>query len=70
VRQELTFGTVKLVFNLSQGQDERGSWNEPPDFDYVQDPQPHGGMPPAPINPDDEKPVGPKSKKGKPHRSD
>jgi hypothetical protein len=27
--------TMKLVFNLSQGEDERGPWNEEPDFDYV-----------------------------------
>lgn len=25
-----------------------------PDFDYVADPEPEGGMPPAPIDPDDE----------------
>jgi len=47
-------GTVKLVFNLSQGEDARGPWNEAPEFDYVPDPQPQGGFPPAPINPDDE----------------
>jgi Mn-containing catalase len=46
--------TVNLVFNLSQGEDERGPWNEEPDFDYVENPEPAGGMPPAPINPDDE----------------
>lgn len=46
--------TVKLVFNLSQGEDVRGPWNEAPDFDYVADPKPHGQIPPAPINPDDE----------------
>ena len=27
--------TVKLVFNLSQGEDVRGPWNEAPDFEYV-----------------------------------
>jgi Mn-containing catalase len=47
--------TVKLVFNLSQGEDARGPWNEAPDFEYVADPQPNGGMPPAPVNPDDER---------------
>ena len=31
--------TVKLVFNLSQGEDERGSWNEEPDFEYVENPE-------------------------------
>ena len=46
--------TVKLVFNLSQGEDERGPWNEEPDFEYVENPEPEGGLPPEPINPDDE----------------
>jgi Mn-containing catalase len=50
--------TVKFVFNLSQGEDARGPWNEEPLFDYVDDPQPEGGFPPAPINPDDERPAG------------
>jgi manganese catalase len=54
--------TVKLVFNLSQGEDERGPWNEEPDFDYVENPVPEGGLPPDPINPDDE---GHKSSPGK-----
>jgi Mn-containing catalase len=48
--------TVRLVFNLSQGEDARGPWNEKP-FEYIEDPQPMGGFPPAPINPDDEKMV-------------
>ena len=43
--------TVKLVFNLSQGEDERGPWNEEPDFEYVENPEPEGGLPPEPINP-------------------
>jgi Mn-containing catalase len=47
--------TVKLVFNPSQGDDARGPWNEEPDFEYIESPEPMGGMPPAPINPDDEK---------------
>jgi Mn-containing catalase len=58
--------TVKLVFNLSQGQDARGPWNEEPDFKYIENPEPLGGMPPAPINPDDEKDTSsprPKAKK-------
>jgi Mn-containing catalase len=46
--------TVKLVFNLSQGDDIRGPWNEEPDFDYIENPEPEGGMPPAPVNADDE----------------
>jgi Mn-containing catalase len=54
--------TVKLVFNLSQGDDVRGPWNEAPDFEYIADPAPHGGMPPAPVNPDDERPAGAKTK--------
>jgi Mn-containing catalase len=54
--------TVKLVFNLSHGQDERGPWNEGPDFEYIGDPTPQGGFPPAPINPDDERPAAGKVK--------
>ena len=46
--------TVKLVFNLSQDEDVRGPWNEEPDFEYVADPRPEGGLPPPPINADDE----------------
>jgi Mn-containing catalase len=53
---------VKLVFNLSQGEDARGPWNEGPDFEYIADPQPEGGMPPAPVNPDDERSAQPKGK--------
>jgi len=47
--------TVKLVFNLSQGEEHRGPWNSEPDFDYVADPEPQGGMPNPPINPSDER---------------
>jgi len=46
--------TVSLVFNLSQGEDARGPWNESP-FEYIENPQPQGGFPPPPVNPDDEK---------------
>ncbi len=46
--------TVHVVYNLSQGEDARGPWNEAP-FEYVADPKPKGGFPPAPKNPDDEK---------------
>jgi len=49
--------TVKLVFNLSQGEDARGPWNSAPDFEYVAHPKPEGGFPPAPVNPDDERPA-------------
>jgi hypothetical protein len=47
--------TVTLVFNLSQGEDVRGPWNDGPEFEYVADPEPKGGMPPAPVNPSDER---------------
>lgn len=47
--------TVDMVFNLSHGADHRGPWNQEPRFRYVEDPQPKGGLPPAPANPDDEK---------------
>jgi Mn-containing catalase len=46
--------TVKLVFNLSRDEDMRGPWNEGPDFDYVADPEPKGGLPLPPINADDD----------------
>jgi len=46
--------TVNIVFNLSQGEDSRGPWNDAP-FDYIADPGPKGSFPPAPINHDDEK---------------
>lgn len=46
--------TVNIVFNLSQGEDYRGPWNEG-DLHYVSDPKPEGELPPAPVNPDDEK---------------
>jgi Mn-containing catalase len=47
--------TVNIVFNLSHGQDMRGPWNEGGGLQYVEDPKPQGGLPPAPVNPDDEK---------------
>ncbi len=50
--------TVDIVFNLSQGEDVRGPWNQEPDFRYIEDPTPHGGLPPAPVNADDEKSAG------------
>jgi Mn-containing catalase len=55
------FGTIKpdetvdMVFNLSHGDDRRGPWNSEPKFRYIDDPQPQGGLPPTPVNPDDEK---------------
>jgi Mn-containing catalase len=55
------FGTIRpddsvdLAFNLSKGEDRRGPWNQEPKFHYVNDPQPKGGLPPPPVNPDDEK---------------
>jgi len=53
--------TVNIVFNLSQGDDHRGPWNEGTMFDgqkidYVENPEPRGGLPPAPVNNDDEAP--------------
>jgi Mn-containing catalase len=51
--------TVKLVFNLSQGEDVRGPWNEEPDFDYVADPKAAGWRTAvATVNPDDRRPAG------------
>ena len=47
--------TVKLVFNLSKGEEVRGPWNEGPAFEYVADPHPTGGLPPAPVNSADER---------------
>jgi Mn-containing catalase len=43
------------VFDLSEGDDARGPWNQAPDFDYIADPQPLGGMPASPVNTSDEK---------------
>jgi Mn-containing catalase len=51
--------TVRLVFDLSQGKNTRGHWNDEPEFAH---PEPQGGLPPAPINPDDERPAEPKIK--------
>ncbi len=54
--------TVNIVFNLSQGDDHRGPWNEGKFHDgqtieYIEHPKPRGGLPPAPINNDDETPI-------------
>ncbi|MDT7953763.1 MAG: manganese catalase family protein, partial [Acetobacteraceae bacterium] len=54
--------TVNVVFNLSQGDDHRGPWNQGTIYngqtiDYVADPQPKRGLPPSPVNADDEKPM-------------
>lgn len=46
--------TVDVVFNLSQGEEGRGPWNEAP-FNYIENPQPKGKIPASPANPDDEK---------------
>lgn len=45
--------TVNIVFNLSQDEDARGPWNDA-SFSYNANPKPEGGLPPAPVNPDDE----------------
>jgi Mn-containing catalase len=47
--------TVDLVFNLSKGEDFRGPWNSKPLFRFEDNPKPMGGLPPGPVNPDDEK---------------
>lgn len=52
--------TVNVVYNLSQGEDFRGPWNQGTLYDgqkiqYVSNPEPEGGLPPAPVNSDDEK---------------
>ncbi len=58
--------TVKLVFNLSQGEDERGPVERGARFRIRRRSRPEGGMPPAPINADDE---GHKSAVGKKARA-
>lgn len=62
--------TVKLVFNLSQGADERGPWNTAPAFEYVANPTPQGGTPLPPNNPSDERPdsLAPNGKAASPRR--
>jgi Mn-containing catalase len=52
--------TVEIVYNLSQGEDARGAWNEAP-FKYVANPDATGKLPGNPINPDDEHRRGVKS---------
>jgi Mn-containing catalase len=54
--------TVRLVFDLSQGKNIRGRWNDKPEFEYVARPEPQGGLLPSPINPDNERPAEPKIK--------
>jgi Mn-containing catalase len=44
---------VEIVYNLSQGGDARGAWNEAP-FKYIANPDATGNLPAGPINPDDE----------------
>lgn len=46
--------TVNIVFNLSHSDDHRGPWNQGA-FRYIDNPRPEGSLPPAPVNPDDEK---------------
>ena len=57
--------TVKLVFNLSQGEDERGPWNEAPDFDYIARPEPQGGFRPRRSTRTTRWPAIPRSKRGR-----
>ena len=48
--------TVDIYFDLSKnGMDQRGPWNQEPKFRFEADPKPRGGLPPDPVNPDDEK---------------
>ena len=54
--------TVRLVFNRSHGEDVREPWNAELDFEYIANPAPQGGLPAAPINPDDERPAPAKAK--------
>jgi Mn-containing catalase len=54
--------TVNVVFNLSQGDDHRGAWNQGTMYNgqqikYIENPSPQGQLPPAPVNPDDERPM-------------
>jgi Mn-containing catalase len=50
--------TVDLTFNLSKGEtSDRGPWNMPPNFEYIEDPKPQGDEPGDIVNPDDEKPL-------------
>ena len=47
--------TVKLVFNLSQDEDVRGPWNRRSPISTMSPTrEPEGGLPPPPINADDE----------------
>jgi Mn-containing catalase len=53
--------TVNVVFNLSQGDDHRGPWNQGTihtgaKVSYIEHPEPKGDVPPNPVNPDDERP--------------
>jgi Mn-containing catalase len=49
--------TVDLYFNLSKDGplDARGPWNKEPNFKYVDQPTPQGGVPKEVKNPDDER---------------
>ena len=57
IRSSATFRRTRRsswCSTLSQDEDVRGPWNEEPDFEYVADPQPEGGLPLPPVNADDE----------------
>lgn len=50
--------TVSLAFNLSTGKtSDRGPWNMPPNFEYIEEPKPKGAEPDTIVNADDEKAV-------------
>jgi Mn-containing catalase len=59
---------VQLVFNMSQGEDVRGPWNQEPNFEYIADPKQQDCMPAPPVNPDDERPARAKAKVGSTRR--
>jgi Mn-containing catalase len=48
--------TVNLYFNMSKNGslDLRGPWNEAPNFNFIDQPGPHGEVPEKVVNPDDE----------------
>lgn len=54
--------SVNVVFNLSQGDDHRGPWNQGKiyngaNINYLDRPEPKGHVPSNPVNPDDESPA-------------
>ena len=62
--------TVRLVFNRSHGEDVREPWNADPPSSISLILPPQGGLPAAPINPDDERPAPAKAKAKIPRAND